>query len=70
MSIYDLSTLYTSLTHNLINENLTELIEQTCNREGSLYLAYYERDVILSLSDNNQADVIEEFNSTSRYLDY
>ena len=24
---------------------------------------------MLSLSDNNQADVIETFNSTSRYLD-
>ena len=24
---------------------------------------------MLSLSDNNQADVIEAFNSTSRYLD-
>ena len=25
---------------------------------------------MLSLSDNYQADVIEAFNSTSRYLDY
>ena len=24
---------------------------------------------MLSLSDNNQADVVKEFNSTSRYLD-
>ena len=29
----------------------------------------YERDFILSLSDNNQTDIIEAFNSTSRYLD-
>ena len=29
----------------------------------------YERDFMLSLSDNNQADVVEAFNSTSRYLD-
>ena len=115
-------------------EKLTELIEQTFNREGSLYLACndknafftfeqpkryklwscqkmcdalhylldnifirfgskshrqivgipmgtnyaplvadflfcYERDFMLSLSDNNQADIIEAFNSTSRYLD-
>ena len=27
------------LPHNLIKERLTELIEQTFNREGSLYLA-------------------------------
>ena len=29
----------------------------------------YERDFMLSLSDNNQTDIIEAFNSTSRYLD-
>ena len=132
---YDFSTLYTTLPHNLIKEKLTELIEQTFNREGSLYLACndkkayftseqpkryklwscqkmcdafhylldnifirfgsklyrpivgipvgtkcatlvadwflfcYERDFLLSLSDNNQTDIIEAFNSTSRYLD-
>ena len=136
MSTYDFSTLYTTLPHNLIKEKLTELIEQTCNREGSLYLAcndknafftseqpkryklwlcqkmcdalhylldnifirfgsklyrqiigipmgtncaplvadlflffFYERDFMLSLSDNNQTDIIEAFYSTSRYLD-
>ena len=39
MSTCDFSTLYTTLPHNLIKEKLTELIEQTFNREGSLYLA-------------------------------
>ena len=29
----------------------------------------YERDFMLSLSDNNETDIIEAFNSTSRYLD-
>ena len=29
----------------------------------------YERDFMLSLSDNNQTDIIEASNSTSRYLD-
>ena len=33
------STIYTTLPHNLIKEKLTELIEQTFNRKGSLYLA-------------------------------
>ena len=28
----------------------------------------YERDFMTSLSDDNQADTIEAFNSTSRYL--
>ena len=134
LSTYDFSTLYTTLPHNLIKEKLTELIEQTFNREGSLYLACndknafltpeqpkrytlwscqkmcdalhyfldnifirfgsklyrqivgipmgtncaplvadlflfcYERDFKLSLSDNNQTDIIEALNSTSRYL--
>ena len=133
MSTYDFSTLYTTLPHNLIKEKLTNLIEQTFNREGSLYFACndknafftseqpkryklwscqkmcdalhylldnifirfgsklyrqivgipigtnyaplvadlflfcYERDFMLSLSDNNQADIIEAFNSTSGY---
>ena len=135
LSTYDFSSLYTTLPHNLIKEKLTELIEQTFNREGSLYLACndknaflllnnlndincclvrkmcdvlhyllgnifirfgsklyrqivdismgtnfaplvadlflfcYERDFMLSLSDNNQTDIIETFKLTSRYLD-
>ena len=36
---------------------------------ADLFLFCYERDFMLSLSDNNQTDVIEAFNSTSRYLD-
>ena len=34
-----------------------------------LFLFCYERDFMLSLSENNQSDVIEVFISTSRYLD-
>ena len=33
------------------------------------FLFCYERDFMLSLSDNNQTDIIEALNSTSRYLD-
>ena len=36
---------------------------------ADLYLFCYERDFMLSLSDNNQTDIIEAFDSTSRYLD-
>ena len=36
---------------------------------ADLFLFCYERDFMLSLSDNNQADVAEVLNSTSRYLD-
>ena len=36
---------------------------------ADLVLFCYERGFMLSLSDNNQIDIIEAFNSTSRYLD-
>ena len=36
---------------------------------ADLFLFWHERDFVLSLSDNNQADVVWAFNSTSRYLD-
>ena len=36
---------------------------------ADLFLFCYERDSMLSLSDNDQTDFIEAFNSTSRYLD-
>ena len=34
-----------------------------------LFLFCYERDFMLSLSEDNQPGVIEAFSSTSRYLD-
>ena len=36
---------------------------------ADLFLFCYERDFVMSLSDDNQADVIDAFNSTSRYLE-
>ena len=36
---------------------------------ADLFLLSYERDFMLSLSEDNQSNVIEAFNSTSRYLD-
>ena len=36
---------------------------------ADLVLFYYEKDFMLSLSDDNQSEVIGAFNSTSRYLD-
>ena len=135
MSTYDLSALYTTLPHNLIQDKLIDLIERTFQREGSPYLACndrnafftsekpkknyawscqnvcdvqtflldnifirfgtklygqvvgipmdtncaplvadlilfcYERDFMMSLSGDKQADVIDAFNTTPRYLD-
>ena len=34
-----------------------------------LFLFCYGRDFMLSLSDDNQSEIIEAFNSASRYLD-
>ena len=50
---YDFSPLYTTLPHNLIKEKLTELIEQTFNREGSLYLACNNKKAFLLLNNLN-----------------
>ena len=36
---------------------------------ADLFLFCYERDFMLSLSENNQTNIIEAFNSTSRYSD-
>ena len=36
---------------------------------ADLFLFCYEKDFMLSLSDNNQADIIEAFIYISRYLD-
>ena len=43
-STCDFSTLYTTLTHNLIKDKLNDLIERTFNREGSPYLACNDRN--------------------------
>ena len=36
---------------------------------ANLFLFCYEKDFMTSLSDDNHADIIESYNSTSRYLD-
>ena len=36
---------------------------------ADLFLFCYERDFMLSLSEDNKSDFIEAFKSTSRYLD-
>ena len=36
---------------------------------ADLLLFRYERNFMMSLSDDKQADVIDAFNSTSRYMD-
>ena len=36
---------------------------------ADLFLFWYERDFMMSLSDDKQAEVIDTFNTTFRYLD-
>ena len=36
---------------------------------ADLFLCFVMRDFLMSLSDDNQTDVIDAFNTTSRYLD-
>ena len=36
---------------------------------ADLFLFCYERDFMMSLCDDKQADIIDTFNITSRYLD-
>ena len=36
---------------------------------ADLFLFCYERDFMMSFSDETQADVIDALNTTSRYLD-
>ena len=54
LSTYDFSTLYTTLPNNLVKEILTELIEQTFNREGSLYLACNDKNALFTFEHPKQ----------------
>ena len=40
-----------------------------CSSCSGFVVFRYERDFMTSLSDDNQSDIIEAFNSTSRYID-
>ena len=36
---------------------------------ADLFLFFYMRDLLMSFADDKQADIIDAFNTTSRYLD-
>ena len=54
--------LYRQVVWILMGTNCAPLV-------ADLFLFCYERDFIMSLSDDKQADVIDTINTTSRYLD-
>ena len=53
LSTYDFSTLYTTLTHNLIKEKLLDLIDQNFYKnEGKLYLACNDKKAFFTSADH------------------
>ena len=56
------SKLYRQIVDIPMGNNCAPLVED-------LFLFRYERDFMLSMSENNQTDIIEAFDSTFRYLD-
>ena len=53
LSSVDISTLYTALPHNLIEEKLHNLIERTVyKKEGKLYLACNDTKVFFTSADH------------------
>ena len=53
MSTYDFSTLYTTLSHNLIKKKLIDLIERTFyKKEGKLYLACNDKKAFFTSTDH------------------
>ena len=67
---YLLDTIYIKFGNKLYRQFFGIPMGTNCAPlEADLFLFCYERDFMTSLSDDNQADIIKAFNSTSRYLD-
>ena len=54
--------LYTQVVRIPMGTNCAPLV-------ADLVLFCYERDFMMSLSDDKQANIVDAFNTTSRYLD-
>ena len=54
LSTYYFFTFFSTLPHNLIKEKLLKLIEQTFNREGSLYLTCNENHAFFTSEQSKQ----------------
>ena len=46
---YCVSTLYTTLPHNLIKDKLVDLIERTFHKEGSIYIACNDKNAFFHI---------------------
>ena len=70
MHLFILRTIYYKIGSELYRQIVGIPMGTNCDPlVVDLFLLCYERDFMLSLSDNNQADVVETYNSISRYLD-
>ena len=56
ISTYDFSTIYTTLPHNLIRNQLVDLIENTFRREEVLYLACNEERPFFASEEHKKYD--------------
>ena len=56
LSTYDFSTLYTTLPHNLIKDELVDLIKRIVQREGSLYIACNDKNAFFT------SDAVRNYN--------
>ena len=61
LSIYDFSTLYIILPHNLIKDKLIDLIERAFQREGSPYLVCNDRNAFLLRIKNTKIKIIAHY---------
>ena len=57
ISTYDFSMLYTTLPHNLIRNQLIDLIENTFRREEVLYLACNEERAFFASEEHKKYDL-------------
>ena len=68
--VYLLDNIFIRLGTKVYRQTIGNLIGTNCAPlVADLFLFFYERDFMKSLSRENQTDIIEAFNSTSRYLD-
>ena len=65
--IFLLDDIYIRFDTKLFRQNMG--IPNCAPLVSDLFLFCYERDFMMSLSEENQSEVIEAFSSTSRYLD-
>ena len=64
-----LDNIYIRFGSKLYRQIVGILMRSNCAPFVADLFSCYERDFMLSLSEDNQSDVVEAFNSTSRFLD-